>query len=76
MVSEGQELGLGRLLASQRDGRTDRPSLRLRGVAQVLLARRELLREDPFGEELLGFLVRQGGHDHDAVTGLGSKWGG
>jgi len=48
-------------------------SLRLRGVTQVLLARREILREDSFGEELLGFLVRYGGHDHDAVATLGRK---
>lgn len=33
-------------------------SLRLRGVTQVLLARREALREDSFGKELLGFLIR------------------
>lgn len=51
--------GLGKALASSRtDGQTDRASLGLGGVAQVLLARRELLGEDSFGEELLGFLVR------------------
>lgn len=57
-MSEGRELGSGRLGHPGRtDGHTD-ASLWLRGVAQVLLARRQLLGEDSFGEELLGFLLR------------------
>lgn len=58
----GQSWAQGRLLMwndlqpGGMDGQTR--SLRLRGVTQVLLARREVLREDSFGKELLGFLVR------------------
>lgn len=58
----GQSWAQGRLLMwndlqpGGMDGQT--PSLWLRGVTQVLLARREVLREDSFGKKLLGFLVR------------------
>lgn len=42
--------------------------LRLGCVAEVLLARWELFGEDSFREEFFGFIFRDGGKNHHAVS--------